>query len=198
MRKWQFVIPLIVLAPLAGACASASAKTPGGDRPDLMIPPPPPHVIPINAEPIVEPVSELPAGTGSTGAPAGRGSGRGNRESSPRPAGDTKPEAKPEAKPPETPPPPEPVPVAPPTPAPQLRTTESSAAEAAVRASIDRTKSLLANVDYRRLTTARRRAYDDAKRFSQQAEDALKAGNAIFAQGMATKAETLAKELAGG
>ena len=53
-------------------------------------------------------------------------------------------------------------------------------------------------MDYRQLTNVRKRYYDDAKRYLQQAEDALKGGNEVFAKGVADKAETLAKELAGG
>jgi phage shock protein A len=79
-----------------------------------------------------------------------------------------------------------------------LRTAESTGAEGTVRATIDHTRQMLEKVDYRRLSTVRKKAYDDAKRFAQQAEDALKAGNTTFAQGVAAKGETLARELAGG
>ena len=47
------------------------------------------------------------------------------------------------------------------------------------------------------LSNERKKAYNDAKLFLQQAEEALKQGNFAFAQGVATKAETLARELAG-
>jgi hypothetical protein len=47
------------------------------------------------------------------------------------------------------------------------------------------------------LSDVRKKAYNDAKLLLQQAEDALKEGNLAFAQGVASKAETLAKELAG-
>jgi hypothetical protein len=78
-----------------------------------------------------------------------------------------------------------------------LRTAESSGTEGSVHGTIDRTRVLLNGIDYRRLSTARKKAYDDAKRFAQQAEDALKGGNTVFAQSIAAKAETLARELAG-
>jgi hypothetical protein len=65
-----------------------------------------------------------------------------------------------------------------------------------VRSTIDRARQILATVDYRKLTPMRRKAYDDAKKFADQADDALKQGNVVFAQGVAGKAETLAKELA--
>ena len=53
-------------------------------------------------------------------------------------------------------------------------------------------------MDYAPLTNLRKKAYNDAKRFMDQAEEALKEGNLAFAQGVANKADTLAKELAGG
>ena len=191
MRTLHVVAVLIGLG--AGACASAP-KT--ADRPALGIPPPPPHVVPITPESVVEPVGEIPAPS----VPAGRGAPRGTRDVPAKPATEPKQEGKADAKPDVTPPadtPPTVAPVAPPPPAPQLRTAESTGAEASVRATIDRTRNLLNTVDYRRLTAARKKAYDDAKAFAQQADDALKAGNVMFAQGVAAKAETLAKDLAG-
>jgi hypothetical protein len=193
MRKTLLVAQLVMIPLLAGGCASLSRPNPT-ERPDLVVPPPPPHVVPITPEPVIEPVAEIP-GSSTPAATAARPPAR---PPAPRPAATEaradKPgtEAKPDAAPPEPPPV-----TPPPAPAPQLRTAESVAAESTVRASIDRAKNLLANIDYRRLTTVRKKAYDDAKQFVQQAEDALKTGNAVFAQGVATKAETLAKELAG-
>jgi hypothetical protein len=191
MRKLLYVIPLLVLAPLAGACASASATSKSAERPALVIPLPPPHVVPLTPEPVVEPVAEIPA---VPSAPPASRTGRGSRETPPRPVTENKPEAKPEAVPeaPVAPPP-----VTPPAPAPQLRPADSTGAEGAVRATIDRARNLLNAIDYRRLSTERKKAYDDAKRFAQQADDALKSGNTVFAQGVATKSETLAKELSG-
>ena len=194
MRKLLIAIPFVVVVPLLGACASASAASKSAERPALVIPLPPPHVVPLTPEPVVEPVAEIPAtpnpGTSRPPArpPASRPSGNASREE-PK-AGETKP-----AEP--TQPEPAPPAAAPAVPAPQLRTAESTGAEGAVRAMIDRSRSLLNAVDYRFLSRARKKAYDDAKRFAQQADDALKAGNTVFAQGVASKAETLAKELAG-
>lgn len=191
MRRSLAVTLLLVCAPLLGACASFTGKAKPSDRPDMAVPPPPPHVVPITPEPIIEPVADVPAAPSS--APAARPP-RTARES-PKPAStEAKPDPKPETPVPETPPP---APVTPPAPAPQLRTADSSAAEAGVRASIDHTKNLLSTVDYLRLAPSRRKVYDDAKRFIQQAEEALKAGNAVFAQSLASKAEILAKDLSG-
>ena len=195
MRTLPNYSALIVLASLAGLTACASAPPRPADRPDLVIPAPPPHVVPINSEPIVEPVSDIPGGTPpASGASATRSSGRGTREAAPRPqpAGENKTEAKPETPVVEAPPATPPPPTAPP---PQLRTAESPGPEGAIRAQVDRARRLLQNIDYRRLTKERQKAYDDARRFADQAEDALKQGNVVFAQGVAWKAETLAREL---
>jgi hypothetical protein len=194
MRK-LLLIAVVGGLPLAAACASAEAKG-KNDSPALMIPPPPAHVVPITPEPLLEPVGEIPS-------PPAAGTARPPARPPARPAtGETRPEAKPpsptDTKPVEQPATPEIALVAPVAPAPQLRTPESSGTEGAIRASIDRTRGLLNTIDYRRLTAARKRAYEDAKTFAQQAEDALKGGNVVFAQSVATKAETLAKQLSGG
>src|SRR5262249_13243325 len=63
--SWKLrVAPLIVLAPLigVGACVSASARSKPAE-PALIIPPPPPHVVPITPEPVLEPVADVPSGT---------------------------------------------------------------------------------------------------------------------------------------
>jgi hypothetical protein len=66
-----------------------------------------------------------------------------------------------------------------------------------VHATVERATTMLGGVDYGPLSNDRKKAYNDAKRFIRQAEDALKRGNFAFAQGVATKAETLARELSG-
>jgi outer membrane biosynthesis protein TonB len=183
---WAMVLGAV---PLLTACASAQARAP--DKPALNVPPPPPHVIELPAEP-VEPVGEIPA----TPAAAPRST----RSTSPKPE-PTRPPEKPETKPDqpvETPP----VPVAPPPPASnaQLRTPQTADAEAAakaVRTTIDKAKNALATVNFGPLSNERKKAYNDAKLFMQQAEDALKEGNIVYAQAVAAKAETLARELAG-
>jgi hypothetical protein len=191
MRTFFVVISLAGLA--AVGCASATAKAPV-DRPALVMPPPPPRVIEPAPEPLPEPVSDIPAAPPAT--PAGR-PGR-PRDTSARSAAEAKPDPKAEA-----PKPVEPIiePVAPPPaqPPPQLRTPEtadSSGATRIIRATIERTRLLLNSVDYGPLNNERKKAYNDAKLFLVQAEDGLKQGNDAFAQGVATKAETLARELA--
>jgi hypothetical protein len=164
------------------------------DRPALIVPPPPPRIIePTDVPP--EPVGDLP--------PAGSAAPRSSRPTSTKPPiGESKPEAKSGgdagAKPPE------PLPVETPSvPAPpntQLRTpqtADTSTAAKAVRTTIDTARGILNGVNFGPLSNERKKAYNDAKLFLQQAEDALKQGNLAYAQGVANKAETLAKELAG-
>ena len=198
MRKALLAILPFVLAA-ASACASAQAK--GSDQPALGVPPPPPHAIELPAEPL-EPVGEVPGTPPGSGPPAPRS----NRPAAPKPQpGEAKPETKPE--PPKTdtpaPPPPNPEPappLPPPVTTPQLRTpqtADTSAAAKGVRTTIDRANKALGTVNFGPLSNERKKAYNDAKLFIQQAEDALKEGNIVFAQAVATKAETLARELAG-
>lgn len=195
MRRF-LIVPLAGL--LAAACASAQAKG-ANDKPALDVPPPPPHVIELPAEPL-EPVAEVP---GTATPPSGSGTSRPGRtrESPPKPAsGESKPEAKPDQPTGGTPPTETPAPVPPSTPAPQLKTPQTADTGAAarnVRTTIDRAKNTLATVNFGPLSNERKKAYNDAKLFLQQAEDALKEGNVVFAQAVATKAETLARELAG-
>jgi hypothetical protein len=189
MRTSFLAIPLV--AVLTGACASASAKAPA-ERPPLVVPPPPARLIEPAPEPPPEPVSDIPTAPSPT--PPGK-PGR-SRDAAPKPA-EGKSETKTEPqKPVETPI--EPV-APPPQPPAQLRTPEtsdSSGAAKTVHAMIERARNLLNSVDYGPLSKDRKKAYNDAKLFLQQAEDGLKQGNVVYAQGVATKAETLARELA--
>jgi hypothetical protein len=189
MRKLLLIIPAVGL--ITSGCASAQATSKPADRPALMVPPPPPRVIEPAPEPPPEPVSELPVSPSVTPPPRpGRAA---SREASPKPEPPKAAEAKAGDPPPE--PPPAPVP-----PVAQLRTpqtADTSGAAKNVRATIDSAHAMLNTVNYGPLSNERKKAYNDVKLFIQQAEDALKQGNLVFAQGVATKAETLARELAG-
>jgi hypothetical protein len=177
---------------IVSACASAQA-TGSTDKPALNVPPPPPHVIELPAEPL-EPVGEVPAVPSGT-PPRSRPPA--TRPEPPK-AGEAKPG---EAKPPETAPPDTPPPApTPPPPSAQLRTpqtADTNTAAKAVRTTIDKARNTLASVNFGPLSKERKKAYNDAKLFMQQAEDALKEGNIVYAQAVASKAETLARELAG-
>jgi hypothetical protein len=197
MKAPVLAVSLVALAALLGsACASASAKAPV-DRPAMNVPPAPPRVLEPPAELEPEPVGELPT------PPASAAPSRPNRQrdTTNRAASEPKPKET-EAKPPEaTTPPPQPETAAPPAPPPvQLRTpqtADSSGAAKAVQATIDRANAALGTVNYQPLNDERKKAYNDVKRFIQQASDAMKQGNYVFGQAVATKAETLARELAG-
>jgi hypothetical protein len=55
----------------------------------------------------------------------------------------------------------------------------------------------LSRIDYRALNANARSQYDTAKRFIQQAEDAIRMQNLPFAKNLADKAATLAVQLGG-
>ena len=182
------LLPLLILLPAIG-CASVQAKSKPEDRPALNVPLPPLRVIKPTPEPepVPEPVVEPPPATPP------------NRAARP-PA--PKPDPKPGEQKPVEPPPVEPLPAPPPaaTPPAQLQTpqtSDTSGAARTVRTTIDTARGILNSVNFGPLTNARKRAYNDVKLLLQQAEDALKQGNLGIAQGVASKAETLAKELAG-
>jgi hypothetical protein len=99
----------------------------------------------------------------------------------------------PAATPPATPP-------APAEPPRELRPALSAAdpaEEKKVRDVLARAARDLNRVDYRRLSTAGRSQYDQAKRFTEQAEQAIKDRNYVFATTLADKAAALAAELFG-
>jgi hypothetical protein len=73
--------------------------------------------------------------------------------------------------------------------------TADAAAERQVRELLGRAARSLGRVDYRRLSAEGRSQYDQAKRFSDQAESALKDRNFPFAATLADKAATLASSL---
>jgi hypothetical protein len=98
---------------------------------------------------------------------------------------------------------PEPAPAATasvPEPARELRAAPSAAdatAERQVRDLLTRASRDLNRVDYRRLSSQGRSQYDQAKRFAEQAEEALKERNFVFASTLADKAAMLASQLGG-
>jgi hypothetical protein len=190
MRNTVRIIALIGLIPMVNACASASANSKSADRPAMNVPPPPPRVIEPTPEPPPEPVVDLPS------APVPNGPSRPPRPAPPKPEAKTDPPAeispKPEAA--------KSAEAKPDAPAPQLRTpqtADTSGAARNVHATVERANTMLSGVDFGPLSNNRKKAYNDAKRFIKQAEDAIKRGNFAFAQGVATKAETLARELSG-
>lgn len=187
---------VISVVTFSSACVTTTGET-AIERPALEVPPPPPRVItplPVPETPPAEPPVEDPA-EAKPATPA---------KPKPQPAAPNtgKPEAKPETLPTEPAPPvaPPAVPPLPTVPQPTLSTSPAGDANAIsrqIRDSIERTRRALETIDYRPLSNARKKAYDDAKLFATQAEDALKASNLVFAKELADKAERLAKELQG-
>jgi hypothetical protein len=180
---------LIVGASAMSACASAQAKT-AAERPSLSVPPPPPRIFgPIESlHPAPEPVPDLPP------APAPNRPPRTTPSREPAAKEPAKPETRPETTAEQ------PAPTPPAGTVPQLstpQTVDSTEASKTVRVTLDRANGLLGGVDYQRLSAERRTQYDTAKRFIQQSLDAITAGNLVFAQSLAEKADTIAKELAG-
>ena len=155
---------LIVALGGSTACATLHART-KPDGPPLDTPAPPPRAI-VPAE----------VGTQAPVAPAVR---RSTQEAPPASAPATA--------------------IAPASPPPAdastrtLQTTANSGeAEQKVRALLTNAARDLSRIDYRRLGADARSQYDFAKRFSEQAEDAMRARNFVFAEQLADKAASLA------
>ena len=180
-RLALFAFCILPVALLAGACAKAQAVS-VPDGPPLQVPAPPEHVlIPVEppedlaAAPQPEPPPPPPAPRTPVVRPAPK----------PQPATPTA------VTPPAQPPPAEPTrELTAPSPA-------SGANERSVRDLLTRATRDLNRVDYARLSADGRAQYEQSKRFSEQAEQALKDRNLIFAATLADKAATLAAELLG-
>ena len=161
------------------AASACGAKTPPRTAPVIPPPPPPPPLLQAHAgadwlptwppEIDATPVAALLEEEAETAAP--------------RPAPERPPEPAP------------PVPVVEP---PRLSTPETPddvAATQQVRDTLERTRRALATLRYDRLSSDARAQYDTVTQLVQQAEEALKARNFVFALKVADKAETLARRL---
>jgi hypothetical protein len=177
------LVLLAACASAAAGCARARANV-IPSLPPLEVPAPPPRVlIPVEVlaegqepEPTPEEPLQLPA---------------------PVPPRRTTPPAAP-AQPPKVAEeePPQPVPAAPTA----LQTTPPAVqgeAEKAIRTTMARASGDLNKVDYRALNAGARTQYDTAKRFIEQADDAIRLKNLLFAKNLADKAAVLAAELLG-
>jgi hypothetical protein len=181
---------LVLCALAAGGCAKARAEA-APDGPPLQVPEPPARVLGTIAEPVpataVVPDPPAPAPATPPARPPVR-----------RPNGNTAEADRPE---------PAPAPAAvqaPVEPAPtetrELRAAPSASTateERTIRDLLTRATRDLSRVDYARLSADGKANYDQSKRFSQQAEQALKDRNFAFASTLADKAATLASELLG-
>ena len=171
----------VLLAAGGAGCAKARAAAIVPDGPPLQVPDPPSRVI-IPVEDLVStPVVPDPEPAPVAVAP----------RTPPRPVSEAKPQ----------PPPPPVVAVPPPTPAEPRDLRPALPAnlegERTVREMLARAARDIARVEYTRLSADGRAQYDQSKRFSAQAEQALKDRNLIFAVTLADKAATLAAELLG-
>ncbi len=182
----RYLLVLALIAPAAAACARAHARTQPAPPP-LDPPPPPPRVVVLQPEaPVSGPVPEPPT------AP---------RPARPRPAqrpSDSADGGRAEPHKTEPPPPVEQAPPRPPAPAQEpgaLQMTPPATqgqVERDIRERLAQASRDLARIDYRALNNEARAQYDTAKRFIEQAEQALKDKNLPFAQKLADKAEALA------
>jgi hypothetical protein len=193
-RKGRLADPVILPVCLAAialclsltGCTHAQAKT-TPDMPALEMPEPPPRDVEptdVGVPPpmplVAEPVRNVPARPRA--APAAP------RPETPRPV--ETPAAVEPPKPPDEPPKPQPT----------LQTAPATAdgdVERGIRASLQRATADLNRIDYRALNADARTQYDTAKRFVQQADDAVRAKNLVFAKQLAEKAASLASQLAG-
>jgi outer membrane biosynthesis protein TonB len=187
VRAVRLVVALVLAAGAATACAKAKPLV-VADGPALAMPLPPSRVFAPVEEPI--PVQAPPPEVADAEPPKPAPRPPARRSPTPAPAEAAKPE-------------PEPPPVAAsptPEPARELRAAPSgadAAAERQVLQLLQRAASDLKRVDYRKLSNEGRSQYDQARRFAQQAEEALKERNFVFASTLADKAAMLASQLGG-
>jgi hypothetical protein len=167
------------------ACTKARAET-SPDGPPLAMPAPPPRVLAPVEEPLAATPVELTEPTPTPPNPSRRTPARSNNNA---------PAQKPDQPPPAEPATNQTIPDPPAEPGPTLRAP--GAAEKPVRDRLVAANRDLGRVDYAKLSVDGRAQYEQSKRFIQQAEDALKTQNFVFAQTLADKAATLAAELLG-
>ena len=168
---------LVLLTASLGACAAKAQVRTEVEVPLLDPPPPPPRIVTIYQE--EPPLVLLPVVEAAPARPTGR---------------PTRPDAKPEP-----PSPAEPAPEAPRPSAASLTLTPSPGAEAqtvvAIRELMARATRDLSRVNAAALNVDGRAQAEAARRFLQQADEALKARNVVFAGKLADKAATIAAVL---
>jgi len=182
IEHWALSIGLGALT--AAGCASAQAKT-AAAGPPLEVPAPPPRVL----APVEEPAAaSTPAPEAPAPAPAAAAAPR----TPPRP-----PARRTETDRPETPAPAASAGPTAPEPPRELRPTTAAdaAAERQTRDALARAATALSRVDYGRLNADARAQYDQSKRFMEQAQQAMRDRNFMFASTLADKAATLAEGL---
>ena len=167
---FAFCILNFALLGASGCAKVKAASVPDG--PPLAVPAPPARVIPTVEDVAAAPPTPAPE-PAAPRPPAGR---------APAPVASQ---------------PPPPAPAAEPR---EVRAGPSAAAaaeERKVREVMARAARALERVNYQRLSAAGQSQYNQSKRFSEQAEQAIKERNYVYAMSLADKAATLAAELAG-
>ena len=185
VRAAMFVLGIGVLGLGSVGCAKAQAAS-APDGPPLEVPAPPARVLAPVEEPLiaVAPPPELPAAAAPPRTP-------------PRPPV-RRVEPQPPAEPvPAAATPPVEVPVEPPRELRPASPARDAAADKQVRDTLALAARDLGGVNYGRLSANAKAQYEQSKRFTQQAEQALKDRNFVFAATLADKAATLAAGLAG-
>ena len=163
-------------------------RAPGG--PPLETPPPPPRVVssPIESEPTVTAVPPIEGPSPRTDArrvaPGGAASGAARTA-----AGRSEPDQVP------APPAAVPAPEEPPAHAADDGRTPTQAGAAQFAGCWRARTRDLSRIDYRALSVDAQAQYDIAKRFTEQADEAMKAKNFVFAEQLADKAAALAAQL---
>lgn len=179
-----FALAVLTVLVSIGAATAGCGKLRAATQPDLPAldtPPPPPRVI----EPVQVEVPATPANQGTEDqSPARQPPRPAPARTEPRPAPPPRADREPEregAKAEES------------RPSRTLQTGDSgSVSERAVRDELARASADLQRIDYRGLSPNLKEQYDVAKRFIQQSEEALKAGNLVYASTLAGKAAEIA------
>lgn len=172
------VVPLVLLTATLGACAVKAQVRTEVELPLLEPPPPPPRVVVAYAE-LPEPLPVMPAVEAATPAKPPARPARAEQRPEPIVA------------------PPEPVEAAArPSPAVSLTLTPTPGSEAqtvtAIQDMMNRASRDLSRVNANALNADGRSQFETARRFLQQAEEALKTRNIVFAGRLADKAATMA------
>ena len=181
-----WVLVFGIFATVVAGCAKAQASAPAG--PPLDVPEPPARVL----APVEEPVTaSAPAPETPPPAPVAS-----TPRTPPRPPARRAEPEKPEPPPPAA----AAAPVTPPAEPPrELRPASpngDAAAERDARDKLTRASRDLGRVDYGKLNADTRAQYEQSKRFMEQAQQALKDRNFVFASTLADKAAALAAGLA--
>ena len=177
MRLHSLAVVLLLALGAGGCAARAATLAPEPELPELTPPPAPPRIVAIYVEPVDLPPVEAPAAA--------------------EPVSPARPAPKPVTAPPASeveipqgpPPPPPPALTLTPRPGSEAKT------EASIRALLDRASADLSRVNGNALSADGLTQFEAARRFVQQAEEALKVRNLVYAGKLADKAAVMAAVL---